>query len=424
MKCIRTKHIKLMIALFALILGPIQPALATTPSIEKMWQTIQQQQKTIDELKAKLEKTEQRTEENSAQVKEAAEAIDTTADAIEQSNVATTVDKVRIGGYGELHYNNLDADDSVHDKDEIDFHRFVLFFSYEFNDKLNLFSELELEHSLAGDGDDKPGEIELEQAFIEYDFDDYNTGRIGLFLLPVGILNETHEPPTFYGVERNNIENVIIPSTWWAGGIGYSHRADNGLSLDVAIHEGLKVPADTNARIRSGRQKTAEADAEDFAGTARLKYTGVLGLELAAALQYQSDISQNGGDGLGSATLFEAHGIYNIGPFGIRALYARWDMGTKGTAGQLIENAGSDEQDGWYIEPSFKITEDVGIFTRYEDVEGGRTRDRFDQWVLGVNYWINEDVVLKADYVNREHDVAGDSGKDLDGFNLGFGYQF
>ena len=85
---------------------------------------------------------------------------------------------------------------------------------------MRFFSEFELEHSLVKDtqeGEEAPGEVELEQAFIEYDFDQRNTARAGVFLLPIGILNETHEPPTFYGVERNTVENVIIPTTWWAG---------------------------------------------------------------------------------------------------------------------------------------------------------------------------------------------------------------
>ena len=43
-------------------------------------------------------------------------------------------------------------------------------------------------------------------------------------LVPVGFLNEVHEPPTFYGVERNPVEKNVIPTTWWEGGIGISSR--------------------------------------------------------------------------------------------------------------------------------------------------------------------------------------------------------
>ena len=382
---------------------------------------------TVQELKRKLDQAEHRIEEMSRDVSGNAQAVEAAAAAIEEAeSQPSTFDRMSIGGYGELHYNNLDADDSKNDKEEIDFHRFVLFFGYDWSDNLRFFSELELEHSLAGD--DKPGEVELEQAFIEYDFDARNTARAGLFLLPVGIMNETHEPPTFYGVERNTVENVIIPATWWAGGVGFTHRADNGLSFDLAVHEGLELTPGSSPRIRGGRQKTAEAKADDLAFTGRVKYTGMPGLELAASIQYQSDLAQDN-DAARSTTgtvtsdvedawLYEAHVAFNRGPFGLRALYAQWDLDAEGEAEKF------DDQKGWYIEPSFRLSESFGVFARYEDVEGGRSRDEFDQWTVGFNYWLNEDAVLKADYQERDHDNAADEGRDFDGFNLGVGYQF
>ena len=314
-----------VLALFA------QPAVATSHDELRMLR------QSVEQLKQRLEEMEQRLEEVGETADQNAEAVEMTAGAVEEYGSRTSFfDRMSIGGYGELHYNNLDADDSSHDKDQIDFHRYVLFFGYDFSDDLKFFSEFELEHSLAGD--DKPGEVELEQAFVEYSFNNNNLGRVGVFLLPVGILNETHEPPTFFGVERNTVESVIIPATWWAGGVGYTHIADNGLSFDLALHEGLAVPTDIKeivdddktmfvpgnnlGRIRSGRQKTAEAEADDLAVTARVKYTGTPGLELAASAQYQSDITQESGDGLDDAWLYEVHAIYNSGPFGLRALYA------------------------------------------------------------------------------------------------------
>ena len=106
------------------------------------------------------------------------------------------------------------------------------------------------------------------------------------------------------------------------------------------------------------------------------------------------------------------------GRLGLRALYAQWDIDADGAAEEY------DDQKGWYIEPSFRMSESFGVFARYEDVEGGRSRDEFDQWTVGFNYWLNEDAVLKADYQEREHDNDGDEGRDFDGFNLGVGYQF
>ena len=120
-----------------------------------------------------------------------------------------------------MHYNNLsnqyDGVDAKDDKDELDLHRFVLFFGHQFTNDVRFFSELEVEHNVAGEG--KNGEVEIEQAYIEWDYTDNHALKSGVFLVPVGILNETHEPDTFYGVERNAVEKDIIPSTWWEGGV-------------------------------------------------------------------------------------------------------------------------------------------------------------------------------------------------------------
>ena len=196
------------------------------PTIEQLWEIIQKQQAEIDALKNQ----QQNTAKQAADADEKAEAA---VVAIEESGSATSAksswaDRTTIGGYGELHYNNIN-NDGIDDKNEIDFHRFVLFFGHEFTDKLRFFSELELEHALSGDG--KNGEVELEQAYIEYDIRDNLQTKGGLFLMPVGILNETHEPTTFYGVERNNVENIIIPSTWWENGAALSGRYASGISL-------------------------------------------------------------------------------------------------------------------------------------------------------------------------------------------------
>lgn len=318
--------------------------------------------------------------------------------------------KTVIGGYGELHYNNLDSEK------EIDFHRFVLFFGHTFTDRIRFFSELELEHSLAGEG--KKGEVELEQAFVEFDLTDKHRAQAGLFLIPVGILNEVHEPNTFYGVERNPVETNIIPTTWWEGGAGVKGELAPGWGYDFALTSGLNVPTTgANAfRPRNGRQKVSEARADDLAYTGRLKWTGMPGVELAATLQYQQDLAQSTLSETISATLAEMHAIYSSGPFALKALYARWDLD-----GDAPKAVGRDKQYGWFVEPSFKILPTVGVFARYnewnnEDGSGGLEDNK--QTNVGVNYWPHENVVLKFDLQNQSGRI------DDDGFNLAVGYMF
>ncbi|MDH5631114.1 MAG: porin, partial [Gammaproteobacteria bacterium] len=286
----------------ALTLAMSLPVIATaqTASQKDIEAILEQQQKQIEALQKQLKQTQ-------TQIEMTADAID---EASSNQSASSGSSKTHIGGYGELHYNNIE------NAEKIDFHRFVLFIDHEFSSDIRFVSELELEHSLAGDG--KPGEVELEQAYIEMDLSDTSSFKAGLFLMPIGILNETHEPNTFYGVERNPVEGNIIPTTWWEAGVGYTTRFAEGWSADFSIHSGLNVDPAVYS-IRGGRQKVANANADSLAYTARLKYTAIPGLEIAASYQIQDDLTQGLSDA--SADLFSAHLVYNTGNFTIRTLY-------------------------------------------------------------------------------------------------------
>jgi phosphate-selective porin len=401
-------------------------AQAASPTNEEIWQLLQEMKQQLNEVKQQNEqlKTENQTlkqqvvatQAKAEQANETAEALAVaTEEAVKAS--AAQESKTSIGGYGELHYNNLQNQGSGADKDEIDFHRFVLFFNHEFNDRLRLFSELELEHSISGDGQN--GEVELEQAYIQYDINDKHRVNAGLFLVPVGLLNETHEPNTFYGVERNNVEKNIIPTTWWEGGVMFSGELAPGFSYDAAMTSGLNTSASNDYSVRSGRQKVSEADASDFAYTGRLKWTAIPGIEVATSLQYQEDITQGNDHDAGSAVLWEAHTAIQQGNFGFRALYATWHL-----EGDGPQSVGADKQMGWYLEPSYKLTDAIGIFTRYSlwDNQAGSSVDsEVRSWDLGVNWWLDPQVVVKFDYQDQDAENEDD---EFDGFNVGVGYQF
>jgi hypothetical protein len=396
-----------------------------TPSPDEMWRIIQQQQAQIEALQDLLSISEQKNEEQDDRLAVTDEKVEIAGDMIEQ--VAATpstgnwADRTSLGAYGEMHYNNLDS------KDEIDFHRFVMFLGHEYNENIRMFSEIELEHSLSGDG--KPGEVELEQAYVEFDLNDQISARGGLFLMPVGLINETHEPPVFFGVERNPVEKNIIPTTWWEGGASVLGRFGEGFSYDLAMTSGLDVnqTGSNSYLIRNGRQKVAKARADDFAYTGRIKWTGMPGVELALTGQYQSDITQ-GDQGI-DATLFEAHADIRRGPWGLRALFARWDLSDSGTINASDPAAlGRDEQMGWYVEPSVRgslgnLPGEFGAFVRYNvwDNNAGSSNDTEEKQInFGVNYWPIEDIVLKLDVQNQDNEGRADD----NGFNLGVGYQF
>jgi len=415
MKLASKRH---LLALSAMLLAFTTGQAAEAPTPEQMWEIIQQQQQQIEALQQKLEQTDEKVAETDQKVEIAGDMIEQAGGLPAEASWAA---QSKIGGYGELHYNNLDSGN------ELDFHRFVLFFGHQFNDNIRFFSELELEHSIAADGAN--GEVELEQAFIEFDLGDSHVAKAGLFLMPVGLINETHEPPTFYGVERNAVEKNIIPATWWEAGGAIRGELAPGFSYDFAVTSGLNVPlTGGNAfKIRNGRQKVSEAVAESLAYTGRLKWTGMPGVELAMSTQYQEDLTQ-GVMNVG-ATLFEAHADIQRGPFGLRALYARWDLDNAAAIAATDPAAeGRDEQTGWYIEPSVRgrlgdIPGEFGAFVRYDvwdNNAGAANLTEKRQSNLGFNYWPHPDVVLKFDIQKQDNE----DGNDVDGFNLGVGYQF
>ncbi|MDT8283086.1 MAG: porin, partial [Gammaproteobacteria bacterium] len=215
----------------------------------------------------------------------------------------------------------------------------------------------------------------------------------------------------FYGVERNPVEKNIIPTTWWEGGAMLSGHYASGFSYDVAVTSGL----DGGTSVRGGRQNTSEANANDLAATARVKYTGISGLTLSGTVQYQEDMTQQSGDQIGSATLIETHAVWSIADFTLSGLYGRWDISGSGAS-----SIDKDIQDGGYVEASYKLNPKFGVFARQNQWNNGGAGDTGKtQTDVGFNYWPQENVVLKADY-QAQNDNAGD----FDGFNLGIGYQF
>ncbi|MCZ6774575.1 MAG: porin [Proteobacteria bacterium] len=432
----------------ALLLAPTFVAAENTPNLEELWRIVQQQQRTIQTLTEKLDRALRalgRTETQLAgaqeQLTEHSERIEATAEVVDESRgvsqAASWTERTSIGGYGELHYNNLEddsvsADGGADDLNRVDFHRFVLLVTHEFNDWLRFAAEVELEHALAGDGE--PGEVELEQAWIEADLSDRHHLRAGLDILPIGLLNPTHEPNTFYGVERNRVESEIIPSTWWEAGLGLFGDLMPGLSYDLVIHSGLVMPTSGASafRPRSGRLKVAEADDQDFAFTGRLRYTALPGLELALSGQYQADYSGTADDFDAAAFLVESHLDYrHASGLGLRALYARWELGDDSSSAVDPRTRDAETLSGWYVEPAYRFAigrapGELGIFGRYsrwdERDQLGLLFQEFERFDIGMNYWPHPDLVLKFDV--QWEDVDDPVDRVLDGFNLGLGYRF
>jgi hypothetical protein len=422
---------KKLVIVASLLVFVSSMAHAKTPSLEEMWAIVQSQAAEIDSLKSELNVASENAEQTRVIVDAAADAIDEQY-APTSAIASSWAEKSRFGGYGELLYNSgtQTSDDATNKPSkEIDVQRFVTYFAHEFDDNLRFFSELEVEHSNTGGA----GEVELEQAYIEWNFSQKHSVLAGLHLVPVGLLNETHEPGTFYGVERNQIESRIIPTTYRVNGVKFAGSIADGLSYDFSVHEGLQLA--NNFSVRSSRQGGSRANAEALASTLRVRYNGVPGLELGASLQYQSDLVQDGvgnsrlgrdpftANGSVDGLLTEAHLAYRAEQgFGLRALYARWDIDDQI---EVLGGVGRDEQTGWYVEPSWRFNDKIGIFARREFVDetagDNDNSSEKNRSLFGINYWLFPTVVVKAD-IQFESDEGNNA--ELDGFNLGAGWSF
>ena len=184
--------------------------------------------------------------------------------------------KLVIGGYGEVHYNQP-LDGSIYNNGDLDVHRVIMLLGYNFTDKTQFISELEFEHVK---------EVYVEQAFLQHKINKYINLRAGLMLVPMGIINEYHEPTTFNGVERPLVDKYIAPTTWREIGFGFTGNVlPASINYQVYVMNGFngyngsaKLSGENG--LRSGRQKGAESYMSSPNFTGKVEYYGIRGLNI------------------------------------------------------------------------------------------------------------------------------------------------
>ena len=340
--------------------------------------------------------------------------------------------------YGELNYNRPTR---ANQNAQADARRIVFGFQHRFDDRTKLVTEIELEHAVTSASD--AGEVAVEQAYVEHQLTPTWAARAGLFLIPVGLLNENHEPTAFYGVERNFVETAIIPSTWREGGFQLVGNFDNGLTLqggittsfdlnkwDAASSEGKKSP------LASIHQELALAKSHDLALFGAVNWRGIPGLLLGGSL-FTGQATQAQAAEKARITLWDLHARWTPGRWDLAALYTRATISN--TAALNAALAGNPTLipksfDGYYVQGAYKVWsfEDYALspFVRWEqfntarsyaDLGPGLTPDaaRAERVVtLGANLQVSPGVVVKADYQRfREN---GDQNR----VNLGLGWSF
>jgi len=364
------------------------------------------------------------------------------------SNASSGADTT-IGGYGEISYNGYFKDRS---RNQADLKRLVLFFGHRFNDKLSFTSEVEVEHAVASAGDE--GEVAIEQAYLNYTFNPALNLKAGLFLMPFGFINRNHEPPVFYGVERNEVETRIIPSTWREGGIGLYGSTPVGLSYDVGVTTGFDVAKfdDAGAPLAGSHQELQLAKAANLSFYGSLEYRGIPGLLVGGAVftgnathsnaDFKADNSLPDFSGITSrVTLWDVHGRWQHKGLDLQALYARGTISHAADLDTVLENynaANSADRSlvpsafyGWLVQGaySFGLGGDVTLdpFVRYEKFDAQSrlplglpfdpvNRDRV--LTTGISFHPLHEVVVKVDYQKFFDN------EDNDRINFGLGYMF
>ncbi|MGM0626240.1 MAG: hypothetical protein ACQES0_10190 [Bacteroidota bacterium] len=181
-----------------------------------------------------------------------------------------------IGGYGEVHYNQP-LNSEISQNARLDVHRLVMLFGYQFNDRTQFVSELEFEHVK---------EVYVEQAFLQHTISPAVNFRAGLMLIPMGIINEYHEPTTFFSVERPLTDKYIVPGTWREIGLGFSGTyLPASLKYQLYLVNGFngydgEAQFSGSSGLRGGRQKGAESFMTSPALAARVEYFGLRGINL------------------------------------------------------------------------------------------------------------------------------------------------
>ena len=329
--------------------------------------------------------------------------------------------KTTIGGYGELHYNYVKKDGQDATK-LLDFHRFIIFYSHAWTEKWSFKSEVELEHNFVHEGE---GELELEQAFINYHHSDQFGFQAGVILPAVGLINEYHEPPLFLSVERPDYAKKIIPTTWFGNGIAI-YGMLNQFSYKVAVMEGLNGGKFSHSDgIRSGRQKGFKANGQELLYNLKLDYTGILGLRVGSSFTYNNAVV---GDSANNAiNIFEFHAKYEA-----KNIYSVFEVGNISYDNSDLESSFGYYFDlGYNIGRFFKSTQASIIpWFRWTDyntaagtITGGETEkaNHHTKRMIGLTVKPIREVVFKIDFGidKRELDKS-----ETTLFNLGAGYMF
>lgn len=346
--------------------------------------------------------------------------------------------------YGHVHYIQKYEDNVIHNAD-LDVHRIVSVYGYQFSRNTQFVAEIEYEHAK---------ELFVEQAWVKHKLGKGINLKAGLILVPMGMVNEEHEPNFFYSVERPLLDKNIVPTTWREIGVGITglltdhslkyqlYAMNNVLSFD----ESSKLSPKSG--IRGGRQKGAKVTLSGLPSLAgKLEYFGFEDIKLGISA-YVGNTNTTIGDGETTAIdaiqsardssivtmgMLSAHGTYSRGALSARAQYTLLGFGQAERFNTFASANIPEMIHGYYTSVGYKFYEKGNafwrVFARYSKLnhqlklhENQVKNGELDQsiYTFGINYSPENGVIFKSDFEFYNNK----SNKNYRQLNLGVGIWF
>ena len=356
---------------------------------------------------------------------------------------------VTIGGYAQMDYNQP-FNDSTRSNGTLDVHRVVLFMGYKFNERVHFVTELEFEHV---------SEVYVEQAFVNYRINSAFNIRGGLMLIPMGIVNEYHEPTIFNGVERPNMDGKIVPTTWREMGVGFTGNLDKlSLKYQVFVVNGFKSFDGKDGKLkgsdgfRGGRQKGLESTISSPNLASKIDFYGIRGLKIGASgyfgetqttayngvLNSDADALKIADSTVVGLSMFGFDFRYNYKAFEARGQVIYAEITNTEAYNTFTKKDLGSSMFGWYGELGYDVLslfkkeakERFVLFGRYEfydthnSVENGIIRkDAYGRTdvTMGFSYHIAQGATFKADYQLFKTRGSDNTGNQI---NVGLGVWF
>ncbi|MCF6182607.1 hypothetical protein [Lutibacter sp.] len=343
----------------------------------------------------------------------------------------STTSRITIGGYAQIDYNEPDGKEVGN----LDIHRFVMLLGYKFNNKVSFLTEIEYEHVK---------EVFVEQAYIQYKATYKINVLAGLMLVPMGIINEYHEPDTFYGVERPSVDKYIVPTTWREIGIGINGSIDNAsLKYQAYLFNGFSSYREGVGLLRGvdgfrkGRQKGAESNISSPNFSTKIDFYGIQGLRLGVSGYFgktQTDDTTIEDSTVG-ITMIGLDARYRYQKLELKGQYITTKLSDTENYNTLTGKDLGSKMYGFYgvIAYNFDLkgVEKLTPFLRYEkyntqastsgSLVANKAYDK-NELVFGLNYKVANGVAFKADYQLVNNAVLGSNTSKQ--FNAGVALSF